>query len=220
MKKLMVIVACATILLLGTLWAAEKKTERAEFGGVWILAKSKVDQSSPVSGMGGMGGGGRRQSGPGGGGGRVPGGNPGGGRRGGRGGEDPAELSTRSDSSLVIELSDTEFKVIHKVDNADGNGAQFVQTFRLDGSESVNRVQPRGSELRSRTSWEKGKLVTLGTQEPSGGGEEAARLVIVMKQEFSLSKDGKTLTVKTSRTTPRRKVTLLETFTRQSETPK
>jgi hypothetical protein len=124
-----------------------------------------------------------------------------------------------TDSALVIDHTETELKVTHKVSNAGSDEPEFVQTFKLDGSESVNPVPAGSGELRTRTSWDKGKLVTLGTQQPSGSND-AARLDIVVKQEFSLSKDGKTLTVKTSRTMTRGQVTTTQTFTRQTDPPK
>jgi hypothetical protein len=204
-------------------WAVGKDQKKVNFSGTWILAKSKVGQA-PVGQMGGGGmgrgggGGGRRGGGRGGG---IPGGGYPGGRRsgGGRGGNDPGEASQMADSDLVIDHSEAELKVTRKVSNASGGETEFVQIFNLDGSESVNPVPAGRGELRTRTSWDKGKLVTLGTQQPSGS-DDAARLDIVVKQEFSLSKDGKTLTVKTSRSTSRGQVTTTQTFTRQTEPPK
>ncbi len=213
------------LLFLGNwIWASEKGSKKIDFSGSWVLTKSKTDQSTPTSGLGGGGiggAGGRRGGGGTGGGGRYPGGgSPGGGRRGGGRGGDPGEAARLNDSSIVIEHSDSEIKVIHKVSDPAGKEQDFVQVFKLDGSESVNRaLPPGGGELKSRTSWNKEKLVTLGSQQPSGSND-AARLNIVIKQELTLSKDGKTLTLKTSRSTPRGQITSTETFSRQAEEKK
>lgn len=209
-------------LVLGT-WtsATENGAKKIDFSGSWVLTKSKTDQSSPASGMGGGRIGGRRSGGGTGGGGGYPGGGyPGGGRRGGRRGGEPDEAERFTDSAIVIEHSDHELKVTHKVDDPAGKERDLVQVFKLDGSESVNRALSQGGgELKSRTSWDKDKLVTLGTQQPAGA-DNAARVNIVIKQEMTLSKDGKTLTLKTSRSTPRGKVTTNETFTRQADEKK
>ncbi len=124
------------------------------------------------------------------------------------------------DSAVFIEQSDSELKVTHKVNDAAGRERDFQQVFKLDGSESVNRALPQGGgELKSRTSWEKEKLVTLGTQEPAGSNN-AAHASVVVKQELTLSKDGKTLTVKTRRSSARGQVTTTEVFARQAEEKK
>jgi hypothetical protein len=220
MKRILGLVAILGLFWGCVTWAVGKDQKKVSFSGIWILAKSKVVQA-PVGQMGGRGmgrGGGRGGGGRGGG---IPGGGyPGGGRSGGgRGGNDPGEASQMTDSDLVIDHTETELKVTHKVSNAGGGEPEFVQIFKLDGSESVNPVPTGSGELRTRTSWDKGKLVTLGTQQPSGSND-AARLDIVVKQEFSLSKDGKTLTVKTSRSGTRGQVATTQTFTRQTDPPK
>ncbi len=229
MKRILGLVAILGLFWGCMSWAVGKDQKKVNFSGTWILAKSKIDQA-PVGqmgrggmGRGGGGGGGRGGGGRGGGipGGGYPGGGyPGGGRSGGgRGGNDPGEASQVTDSDLVIDHTVTELKVTRKVNNASGGEREFVQIFKLDGSESVNPAPAASGELRTRTSWDKGKLVTLGTQQPSGSND-AARLDIVVKQEFSLSKDGKTLTVKTSRSMTRGQVTTTQTFTRQTDPPK
>jgi hypothetical protein len=215
-----ILIAC--VLTLFVVFAGAAAKGKISFSGSWILTNSKVEQSSAASGPNGVGigGVGGRRTNPTGGGGTIPGGrNPGGGRRGGPGGENPEEAAPQKDSSIIIEHSDTEMKVIHKVNGAGDEEGEFIQIFKLDGSESVNQLVPHGGELRSRTSWEKDKLVTLGTQKPPGS-DDSAKSVSVVKQEFTLSKDGKTMTRRTSRSTPRGKILTVDTFTRQADTTK
>jgi hypothetical protein len=204
-------------LLASTIIVAAEKGKKVNFSGTWILDQSKTDRGA-VGGRGGMGriGGGRGGSIPGGGrtggGGRNPGGSPTGGRRGGGG--NPAEIAQMKDASIVIEHSDSTLKVIHKVADSGEGPREYEQTFMLDGSESANRMGARNAELKSRTSWEKDKLVTLGTMQPEGSGG-MARSTIIYKQEMTLSKDGKTLTLKIRVTTPGEQITTTETFLRQ-----
>jgi hypothetical protein len=194
--------------------AAQKVQKKANFSGTWILDTSKSSQKTAMQGGGGMG---RGRGFPGGG--YPRGGRTGGGRPGGGGGENvPGMPSQTTYSILVIEHTTDALKVTNKTGNAEG-GEQLTQVFRLDGSESVNPGFLSGGEARSRTSWDKDKLVTLGTQRASragrGGGQD-----IVIKQEFSLSKDGKTLTVKTTETTGREQVNSKEVYVKQTETAK
>jgi hypothetical protein len=222
MKRAWILVLGFALAAIGMIVAAEKG-RKANFSGTWILDKSKTDRGTSASGAGGgmgrsggrRGGGGIPGGGGSGGGGRNPGGGaPGGGRRGG--GANPAAFEPMNDSSVVIEHSDSILKVVHKVEGAGERTRDYEQLFQLDGSESVNRVAPGNGELKSRTSWEKDKLVTLGTLQPSGS-DSAARFTLVFKQEIALSKDGKTLTLKTRMTTPRGQITTTATFLRQAE---
>jgi len=233
MKRSLVLLLSLWLLFGVLAWAVEKGTKKVNFGGTWVLAKSKVEQSAGGSGLGGvgMGGGGGRSRGGGGypgggggrsgGGGRYPGGgNPGGGRRGGgRGGEDPAESNRQIGSATVINQTETELTLTQKVSDPEGKEREFVQVFKLDGSESANRPLRGGGEFKSRTSWDKEKLVTLGVQQPEGADGAVGR-DIVIKLELSLSKDGKTLTMKTKRSTPRGELSTIETFTKETEPTK
>ncbi len=158
------------------------------------------------------GGGGHRGGGTGGG--RYPGGagTGGGGRRGG-GGAESTQAGRLARTDIVIQQSETDLKVTY---GSEGKAQDFVQVFKLDGSESDNPAQPGGGEFKSRASWNKDKLVILGTQQPTGSNDYA-RNDVVVKHELSLSKDGKTLTLKTSRSSARGEVTTTETFNRRSE---
>ncbi len=218
MKRRLILFAGLSLLSGTWIWAAEKGSKNIDFSGSWVLTNSRTDQSHPTSGLGGgIGGTGGRGGGRYPGGGYPGGGSQGGGRRGAGRGEGPSETRVVTDSAIVIEQSEQEIKVIHKISEPTGQEGDFVQVFKLDGSESVNRaLPPEGGELRTRTSWDKEKLVTLGTQQPSNSND-AARSDVVIKQELVLSKDGRTLTLKASRSTPRGQMTATETFARQSE---
>mgnify|MGYP001139473046 CR=1 FL=1 len=201
-------------LCLGSLaLAAQKAQNRANFSGTWVLDTSKSSQKATMQGSGGMGRGGGFP------GGYPRGGRTGGGRPSGGGGENvPGTTAQTTYSILVIEHTKDALRVTNKTTNAEG-GEQLTQVFRLDGSESVNPGFLGGGEVRSRTSWDKGKLVTLGTQRaPRASGRGGQDIVI--KQEFSLSKDGKTLTVKITETTGRGQINSKEVYVRQTETAK
>jgi hypothetical protein len=219
MKSHVVLFAMLGLCLGPFTWAAQKVQKKVNFSGTWILDTSKSSQKATMQGGGGMGRGG---SFPGGGyprGGRTGGGRTGGGRPGGGGeGNIPGMTAQTTYSILVIEHTTDALKVTNKTSNAEG-GEQLTQVFKLDGGESVNPGFLAGGEVRSRTSWDKDKLVTLGTQRAPGasgsGGQD-----IVIKQEFSLSKDGKTLTVKTTETAARGQINSKEVYVKQTETAK
>jgi len=208
MKKTIILSALVGLISGSFAWAAAGAAKKVNLSGTWILDKdkSKIEQNMSSGGGGGMGRGGMGRRYPG-------GGSQGGGRGGGREGTGALQL----DSSLVIEHTEDALKVTHKLDSSNAEQQPFIQTFKLDGSESVNAASATGGEIKTRTSWDKEKLVTLGSQSMStrSGGAET-----VLKQEFSLSKDGKTLTVTTTLTTPRGEAKAKEIFTKQSEAPK
>jgi len=218
----------AALVLGSYVCAADGAAKKVDFSGHWILdaVKSKIERTAPQGGGspsvgagnpgsypgGGYPGGGYPPGGyPGGGyppggyppGGYPPGGYPpGGGNPGGmppggdrRGGASPGMRGGLMDAEIIIEQTASELKVKHLPAAGSEEEQEFVQLFLLDGGESVNPSMPPGSEFRSRTRWNKDKLVTLGTEGPPNEGV-AARMII--KQEMELSRDGKTLTVKTT----------------------
>ncbi len=213
MKKRTVLLAAAGLLCGSVIWAAGKADKKVNFSGNWMLEKSETSRPAIGGGMMGRGGTGIGR------GGRPSGGRyPGGGRQdGGRGGE-PRGGEQFKDSELSIEQTEGEFRIKHLAAAGEEGEREFAQIFRLDGSESVNPAAPGAAEIRSRTSWDKNKLVTLG--ELSLRSQNRAADAIVFKQEFSLSKDLKTLTVKTTRTRAGRTTTVKETFTRKLDAAK
>jgi hypothetical protein len=216
MKRQAILIVVLGLCFGCVLWASQKVQKKANFSGIWVLKKVK-NNASPGSQPGSVGG--MRRGGGFPGGGRTGGGGrQGGGRQGGEGtGPIPGMGVPTEDSQLVIDHTDSALKVTHKSSSSEG-GREYTETFLLDGSESVNPGSSGGEEMRSRTSWDNNKLVTLGTQQMSRSGNAASDVVI--KQELSLSKDGKTLTFKTSRTANGRSASSEETFVRQADAAK
>ncbi len=168
----------------------------------------------------GMGGGGGYPSGggaggyPGGGGGSYPGGGRrGGGAGGGYPGGNGSEAGAPPEQAnlvLTIEQTADELKITRKW-NRDGKPHQVMQTFTLDGKENDNETNAGGGDFRSKTKWHKRDLVTEGTQQISTGNRN---FEIHVKEEFSLSKDGQVLTLKTSRITPGGQMQIKQTFSK------
>ena len=201
MRRVLALTVCFGLVSGCLVWAAQKTPKKIDLSGTWALDKRKVDQAA---------GGGQRGAGPMG---------RGGGRRGGGRGENLPGSEPLSFSHLVISQTENELKITYQVDDRESGEQDFVQIFKLGGDESVNPGAPAGGELKSRTSWNKDKLLTLGTIQPSGS-DDSARRDVVFKQEFSISKDGKTLTLKTSRTGSRGQISTTETFVRKPDASK
>jgi hypothetical protein len=142
----------------------------ADFSGTWVLDPAKSDQQMGRGGAGGPGGGGGA-GGPGGGGGA---GGPGG------GGGGAAQEMTITMSAAEMTISRTT-----------ASGARETK-YMLDGKENMATTQ-RG-ELKYKAAWDGGNLTISGTQTSQRGGESP------MKEVYSLSADGKVLTVATTRT--------------------
>ena len=85
-------------------------------------------------------------------------------------------------------------------------------TFKLDGSESVNHASRKGGEIRSRATWRDSKLVIEGAEKATTKKGEVDRKTV---EEWSLSEDGKVLTIKTTRTGRKRDQTATQVFNRQ-----
>jgi hypothetical protein len=138
------------------------------------------------------------------GGGYPGGGYPGGGRRAGGGddgGETGGEFPRGQMQDLRLEIVQTENDVqTTRRFAVDGEDQTITQKFLLDGSESRNPGSNGRGEFVSRSTWKNGKLVNTGTQNSSTRGQSYSSTV---KEEYSLSKDGKVLTIKTTRMNPR-----------------
>ena len=224
---------CGVLLIAMTAWAGDQPTN---FGGTWILDKSERTMSPMAGGGGGYPGGGAGGS-PGGGGGYPGGGVPGGGagggfpggggggyprgggggfpggggRRAGTGGgstPDAGAYPEEGDLALTISQSPAELKMERRR-GGDSKEEPITQVFTLDGKENTNPDDRGRSEFTSTAKWNKKSIVIEGTQPASVGGRE---LQMKFKEELSLSKDGQTLTIKTSRMTPRGTLTIKQTF--------
>ena len=104
-----------------------------------------------------------------------------------------------------------EFKLTRTI-TIDGEAQSFIQTFALDGRESVNPLLRGEGESKSKASWNNHKLVIEGTQKvamPNGEMEMGYR------EEFSLADDGRSLVLKTTRSTPKGQMSMKQVFTKQ-----
>jgi hypothetical protein len=239
MKSKRILAIVMTVLAGLAVLAAEKAVD---LSGTWTLSKSDFNFSpaltvggsgggfpsggSPGGGFpgggspgGGSSGGGYPGGGfPGGGypGGGYPGGGgggfPGGGRRGsgGQGGGTPGAGAAMEETNLVLTIQQTatELQVTRKWDR-NGKERNVTQSFTFDQKENQNESIFGGGEFISKTKWHKKSLVTEGTQQTSMGNREVTFRV---KEEYSLSKDGQTLTLKTARTTPGGQIAIKQTF--------
>ena len=115
---------------------------------------------------------------------RAGGGGGGGGRGGGRMGGAPA-------TTMTIKQSATELTI----DRAMAQGAQTA-VYKLDGSESTNTIGM--GPAASKATWSGATLVVTTTQtmQGRGGGE------ITVESKEVYSREGNTLTIETTRTTP------------------
>src|SRR5206468_1074578 len=73
---------------------------------------------------------------------------------------------------------------------AQGRGGEQTMTYKLDGSESTNKVMGRGGEMeaKSKARWDGSKLVIETTREMGGN-------MVTTTETRTLSSDGKEMTV-------------------------
>lgn len=119
--------------------------------------------------------------------GRGPGGGPG-----GTSGRGPGGMGG-GPTKLVIKQTETTLTIEREM-----GGQAVAQTYRLDGSESVNPGM-RGGEMKSRTRWDGDTLVTESSQTMNTPNGEMS---IQTKEVRSIAADG-TMVVESTRTTPR-----------------
>jgi len=117
--------------------------------------------------------------------------------RGGRGGE-------MGDVTLTVTQTAAELTSERKM----GEMSQ-KNVYKLDGSESVNAGM-RGGEVKSKAKWDGANLVIESTQTMSGAQGE---MTITSKEVWSLGTDG-SLTITTTRTTPRGDMTTKTVYTK------
>jgi hypothetical protein len=178
-------IALAAGLVAASVFAQEKP----HFSGRWTLAQSTQSQDAGRGRSGARGGFGSGGGLFGGGRGGSSGGKGGlGGGQEGRGGSGPAQ-------TLVIK-QDAETLTI---EGATGQGTQ-TNTYKLDGSESVNSTQ-RG-QIKSKASWDGNKLVITSTGTVSMMGKW---MTIETKEILWLDTDG-TMVIETTRSAGGRSV--------------
>ena len=196
--------AITCIVLFCTALGFSAADDSANFSGTWVLDSKKSDPKpipitnlgAPGNAGGGMGGG---MGGMGGGMGGMGGGMGGmGGGMGGMGGGFPGAKSKPPEANtppppLVIQQTGNTIQI----SGPSAFGAPAVQNFDLDKKENVEMIQvpnsDKPSEKKTKVSLKKNKLQI---QEVTSSAQSKNDI----KKEYSLSDDGKDLTVKTKTT--------------------
>ncbi len=188
MRKYLVCMAGIFILLAATVLVARTAVD---FSGTWKLDVSKSDR--PMMGRGprgGMMGGG--------------GGFPGGGRRGGRG--------PMGNETLTIQQNAANLTLTRTMGSGD-QARSFQQTFDLTGAQSTNPGPMGRGQITSTAAWKDNVLAIQNTETMTGPDGNSREMK--SQEEFSLSEDGQTLTIKTTRSTPRGEMSFKQVFARQ-----
>ncbi len=217
--------------------AAEKA---GDLNGTWTLNPTRSDsggqtpRTSRVGGIPGLGGGFPGGIGfPGGGvgfpggvvlpGGGYPGtgGYPGGRRAGGYpngGGGDDGGGGTGNGmpggqmQNLALEIVQNNDEVkTTRIFTVNGEDRTIAQRFTLDGSENTNPASNGQGEFVSTSIWKNGKLINSGSQTSDAQDYKTA-----VTEEYSISKDGKTLTIKTTRTASRGEISSKQVFNKRN----
>jgi hypothetical protein len=199
--KILSAVICFSVLCLT--FYASAADDAVNFSGTWVLDSKESDPfPRPVMSLGaepGRGGGGM-PGGPGGGGGfGGPGGGGGFGGPGGGGGVPGGKPVQPSEPPpLVIKQTESEIEIAGTTKGMGGKDFPINEKFKLDGKDMEDMVPVMGSQNTvkriTQVSLKKNKLqVKQKTKNPAGDNET--------KKEYSLSKDGKQLTLFTKTTT-------------------
>ena len=106
--------------------------------------------------------------------------------------------------TLVITQTDNVLTMEHQLER--GNR---ILTYYLDGSESTNSG-PRG-EQTTTSQWDGARLVTEGTMDVS---TPRGTFSLELFERHTLSRDGQTLTIETTRVTPRGDITTTLIYTK------
>jgi hypothetical protein len=107
------------------------------------------------------------------------------------------EILSRYLDLLIVQTA-KEVQITSKIRPPNGkfrppNGKErtVIQKFSLDGSQDRNQVLSGQGEFISRCKWEKDSLVIQGKQVDQGAE-------MIVREEYSLSRDGKELSIRTS----------------------
>jgi hypothetical protein len=106
------------------------------------------------------------------------------------------------DVKIVVEQSDTQLKVTRSISEG-GQERSMTNTYDLSGKE-ITETGPRGGTMVTKASWDGDKLVVSRTRTRKNRDQE---IKIEQKQVWSLSADGKTMTIEASVKGPRREQT-------------
>ena len=204
MKK---VVAALFLAVLFLAFSAQAADELAGLSGTWILDKEKSDAfprsltAGNVGMVGDVGMGGR--GGMGGTGGDMGGGFPGGGfpgRGGAAGRGSMGGPGAFTPPPLTIEQNGNEVKLITKMQVNGKEMPPFIETFVCDGKQHEEMVPIQGSQdklpQKTKATLKKDKLVVerIDFSPPSANGS----MQTLTKRTYTLSKDGKTMTLETA----------------------
>lgn len=197
MRNLLLIVFMGASLT-GFLPAGDKSSD---LSGIWILDpdKSRVDQTTPAL----------RKI-------RITGGLATSGVSDANGNTAPSagQIITQSrDLTIRIVQTAAEVEIMRRF-TAAGEEQAIVQKFALDGSQCFNRASDGRGDFVSRSEWKKGKLINSGIGTLTIDGP---RMEIYIKEEFSISINGKKLTIQTMHTTRQGITKLKQEFLRGDE---
>ena len=115
------------------------------------------------------------------------------------------------DITLVVKQTDSELQIVRKTSRA-GQERETEQRFTLDGKENTNPAGMGRGELKSKTKIDKDKIVTEGTQKLQ---TQRGDFDLEIKEVYSLSSDGKVLTIQTTRNTPMGENTSKQVFNKK-----
>jgi len=102
------------------------------------------------------------------------------------------------DLTLKIDQSAAEIK-LERNWTKDGQPLVSHESFTLDGKENLIRDAAGNVDTKAKAKWRKGALLIESVQKVLAGGRT---IEVKSKQEYSLSKDGQQLTIKTSQEIP------------------
>ncbi len=95
------------------------------------------------------------------------------------------------DLTLVINQRDEEVQITRRFKDINLKAQEIIQKFALDGSQNSNPASNGHGVFLSTSAWKNGELVNLGRQIDGN-------YKMIVKEEYSISKNGKRLTIKTS----------------------
>jgi hypothetical protein len=191
MKRLAVFLFIAALLLALNVWAADQKA--VDFKGVYILDAARSD-AAPKGGGGGMGGFGGGMGGFGGMGGGM-GGMGGGGGMGGFGGGMRMQVQ-----SLELIQTETEMSITTKFQNSQQSITEGP--FKLDGSVKKELTTQNGMFGQPATQGKKEtKLKLSGSKFEIVEKTKYPQSTSTLKRTYTISGDGKVLTVKVNNST-------------------
>ena len=132
---------------------------------------------------------------------------------GNEGGIPHEELSMHPTEILTLSIlqTDGEMQTMRKF-TREGQAQAVAQKFALDGSQCLNVASDGMGEFVSRTNWKNGKLIISGTQTIT---QQRQSIEISVTEEYSISKDGKKLTIKTTSITGEGITALKQVFNKQ-----